>query len=161
MKRVVLVTGLLLSVSALPVLAGNNGPGCGLGQQVFKGSSGLSAHSSAATTNGSFSNQLFGITSGSLGCNQDAVVSNDLETKVFVASNMDSLAQDVAQGGGAYLSSLAALMGIDEKDKSDFYSFTQQNYETLFKAEDSTYEDVLASLDDAMTVDSRFVTYVR
>lgn len=161
MKRVVLVAGLLLSVSAFPVLAGNNGPGCGLGQQVFKGSSGLSAHSSAATTNGSFSNQLFGITSGSLGCNQDAVVSNDIEKKVFVASNMDSLAQDVAQGGGSYLTSLASLMGIKAKDKSAFYSFTQKNFETIFKTENKTYEDVIASLDAAMIDDSRLTTYVR
>jgi len=160
MKRA-LFTGLFLSVASLPAMAGSEGPGCGLGQEVWKGKSGLVAHTSAATTNGTAANQLFGITSGSLGCNKDAVVSNDLEKKVFVASNIDDLAQDIAQGNGQHLSSLASLIGIEDQDKDAFFSFTQDNFESIFKTETSTYKEVLAALDSTMSTDDRFSRYVR
>jgi len=160
MKRL-LFSGLLLSMTALPVLADNEGPGCGLGQTIWKGKSGLVAHTSAATTNGTVANQLFGITSGTLGCNKDAVASNDLEKKAFVASNIDDLAKDIAQGRGYHLSSLATLIGIPEQDKTAFFSLTQSNFETIFKTEESNYSDVLAALDDAMATNQQFVHYVR
>ncbi|MDH5301508.1 MAG: DUF3015 domain-containing protein [Gammaproteobacteria bacterium] len=160
MKRA-LISGLLLSVVALPVMAGNEGPGCGLGNQIWKGKSGLMAHISAGTTNSSFSNQAFGITSGTLGCNQNAVASNELEKKVFVASNIDDLAQDIAQGNGQHLSSLAALMGIEEQDKDAFFSLTQSNFENIFNSEEPTYKEVLAALDSTMATDQRFAHYVR
>jgi hypothetical protein len=159
MKRA-LISGLLLSIAALPAMADNEGPGCGLGQKVWKGKSGLSAHSSAATTNGTFSNQLFGITSGSLGCNKDAVASNDLEKKAFVASNIDDIAKDIAQGNGKHLSSLASLIGIQQQDREAFFSLTQNNFETIFKTEEPTYHDVLAALDSTMAADQHFARYV-
>ncbi len=159
MKRV-LFSGLLLSMSVLPVLAANNGPGCGIGQQIWKGKTGLFAHTSAATTNGSLSNQLFGITSGSLGCNKDAVAYNDLEKKAFVASNIDDIAKDVAQGNGDHLASLASLIGIETQDKDAFFTLAQNNYENIFQSEDLNYNNVLAALDNAMETDVRFIRYV-
>ena len=45
--------------------------GCGVGTMIFKGKSGLAPHVLAVTTNGTFGNQTFGMTSGTLGCNVD------------------------------------------------------------------------------------------
>ena len=159
MKKI-LFSGLLLSVMSLPVMAENNGPGCGLGNQVWKGKTGLLAHISAATTNGTGS-QTFAITSGTLGCNQNAIVYNDLEKKAFVAFNTDDLAKDVAQGNGSHLASLASLIGIEEQDKTAFFSHTQNNFETIFPSNETSYGEILAALDTTMSTDVRFAKYVR
>ena len=156
----ILLSGLLLSVSALPAMAGNNGPGCGLGETVWKGQTGLMPHISAATTNGTGSQSL-AILSGTLGCNQDAVVYKEMEKEAFVAFNTDDLAKDVAQGNGSHLASLASMIGIEEQDKTDFFSLTQDNYESIFQANNVAYKDVLAAIDTAMASDARFVRYVR
>src|SRR5690606_21045070 len=48
--------------------------GCGLGSKLFEGQRGVAPQVLAVTTNGTFGNQTFGISSGTLGCNQDGVV---------------------------------------------------------------------------------------
>ena len=51
---------------------GQNMAGCGLGSMLFKDNNNTKGvQSTAATTNGIFDNQLFGITSGTLGCTGD------------------------------------------------------------------------------------------
>lgn len=156
----ILLSGLLLSISALPVMAENNGPGCGLGETIWKGQSGLMPHISAATTNGTGSQSL-AILSGTLGCNQDAVVYKEMEKEAFVAFNADDLAKDVAQGNGSYLASLASMIGIEKKDEAEFFSLTQDNYESIFQANNGAYQNVLAAIDTAMASDARFARYVR
>jgi hypothetical protein len=44
--------------------------GCGLGTIVFEGQNGLVSQTFAVTTNGTFGNQTFGITSGTSNCEQ-------------------------------------------------------------------------------------------
>jgi hypothetical protein len=139
----------------------NNGPGCGLGQQVWKGQTGLLAHISAGTTNGTSYNQWFGISSGTLGCKDNSVVENDYQRKLFVASNFDNLAQEAAQGQGSYLTSLADLMGIGETDKIAFYSLTQDKYASLFTTTASDSANMLSALDSEMSSHPQLAKYVR
>lgn len=161
-RKLTSMVGLMMLSAPLISFAGQDGPGCGLGQMVWKGKTGLSAHSSAATTNGTFSSQLFGLTSGTLGCDPDnAVVQNDFEKKQFVAANIDSLAQDVAQGGGAHLQSLASLMGIEEQDHSLFFATTQANYDNIFTQHSSDYKAVIAAIDTAMSLNPQLKHYVQ
>ena len=156
------LVGLFMLSAPLVSFAGQDGPGCGLGQTVWKGKTGLSAHSSAATTNGTMSNQLFGLTSGTLGCDsENAVVQNDFEKKQFVAANIDSLAQDVAQGGGDHLQSLASLIGIEEQDQSKFFLTTQANYENIFTQNSTSYKSVIAAIDTAMLLNPQLRHYVQ
>jgi hypothetical protein len=110
-----------------------NGPGCGWGATLFKGQSGLFAHTAAATTNGTTWNQWFGLTSGTAGCDPDTVVSNEYQRKLFVASNMDNLSQDMAQGRGDHLDALASLLDISEQDKPGFFSLTVTTHPSLTK----------------------------
>ncbi|MFI7919119.1 DUF3015 family protein, partial [Acinetobacter baumannii] len=48
----------------------DNDVGCGVGTQVWAGQKGVVPKILAATTNGIFTNQLLGITFGTLGCRQ-------------------------------------------------------------------------------------------
>ncbi|HEY8553803.1 MAG TPA: DUF3015 family protein [Burkholderiales bacterium] len=65
-------------VSLFPVAgmaAGENNVGsCGWGSKLFDGQRGVVPQVLAATTNGTFGSQTFGISSGTSGCTQDGVV---------------------------------------------------------------------------------------
>jgi len=139
----------------------SNGPGCGWGATVFKGQSGLFAHTAAATTNGTSWNQWFGLTSGTAGCDPDTVVSNEYQRKLFVASNMDNLSQDMAQGRGDHLDALASLLYISEQDKAGFFSLTQAQLPILMDAANKGVPEMLSALDNAMLADPALAKYVR
>lgn len=159
-NRVAVSLSVLLAMGSVSAFAGD-GPGCGLGQRVWQGKSGLFAHTSAATTNGIFANQLFGITFGTLGCSPSAVVENEYEKKQFVAANIDELARDTAKGNGAHLVSLAGLMGISAEDQAAFFAVSQANYDKIFTSDMHDYRDVLAGFDNVLRADAHLSRYVR
>ncbi len=135
------------------------GPGCGLGQNIFAGQSGLAAHVLAATTNGSSSNQLFGLSFDSLGCNGETVITAEFQRNVFVANNLDNIARDAAQGGGDHLQSLAQIMQIDDGDTQRFYSLAQSNYDSLFSQHSDGHEAWLLKLDSALSANPELAKY--
>jgi hypothetical protein len=137
-----------------------SGPGCGFGQQVFAGQSGLAAHVMAATTNGSTYNQLFGLSFDSLGCNGETVVTAEFQRNVFVASNFDNIARDAAQGGGDHLQSLASIMQIQDTDAERFYTLAQVNYDALFGGTNaSDHQAWLQKLDSTLSADPTLSKY--
>ncbi|MEN8132175.1 MAG: DUF3015 family protein [Pseudomonadota bacterium] len=160
MKKVVIPAALAILGMAGYAQAGN-GPGCGWGATVWKGQSGFFAHTSAATTNGTTYNQLFGLTSGTAGCDPQSVVSNEFQREIFVSSNMDNLSREMARGGGDHLDVLASLMQIQEQDKAKFYSLTQAELPRLMNAADKGTSNVLAALDDVMLTDPILAKYAR
>lgn len=160
MKRI-MASAVIVAAGVTGSALADSGPGCGWGTMIFKGQSGIFAHTAAATTNGTSVNQWFGLTSGTGGCDPTVVVSNEYQRKLFVASNMDSLSQDMAQGRGDHLDALASLLSISEADKPGFYSLTQANLPQIMAAADQGPADVLAVLDGAMSADPVLSKYVR
>lgn len=147
-----------IGVCLLPLVVGaygtsfaDSGPGCGLGQTIFAGQSGLAAHVLAATTNGSSSNQLFGLSFDSLGCDGETVITAQFQRNVYVATNYDNLARDAAKGGGLHLQSLAALMEMESADAATFYQLAQAEYELLFGAPSADHTEWLAKLDHTLS----------
>ena len=146
-----------LAVCLLPLLAAtstqvsaDSGPGCGFGQQIFAGQTGIGPHILAATTNGTSFNQLFGLSFDSLGCNAEATVTASFQLNIFVASNFDNIARDAAQGGGEHLQSLATLMSMNAEDTVLFFQFSQQQYDSLFGQKVEDHEAWLLQLDAAL-----------
>lgn len=137
----------------------DSGPGCGLGQQIFAGQSGLAAHVMAATTNGSSFNQLFGLSFDSLGCNGETVITAEFQRNVFVANNYDDIARDAAKGGGDHLESLAELMQMQDTDAEKFYVLAQVNYDALFGDTTADSAHWLAKLDSALSADPALARY--
>jgi len=148
----------LLAATSMQVAA-DSGAGCGLGKVLFEGQSGLGPHVLAATTNGSYSNNLFGISFDSLGCNSETVITASFQRSVFVAGNFDNIAVDAAQGGGEHLQSLASLMKMTDQDAERFFSFTQQRYNALFSQPVTDYEAWLVELDAALMKDPDLSQY--
>ena len=139
-------------IPASYALAEDTGPGCGVGQMIFPNNNKIIPQILAATTNGTFANQLFGITTGTLGCTNDGIVKNDRKVDVFASVNFQNLKQDMAQGQGEYLSSLATLIGIPDEHQGDFFALTQEKYTSLLKSQDTTSGEMLIAMNQELSV---------
>lgn len=159
MRKLVLAAA-VLAMSALPAtaaLAEGTGPGCGVGTMIFKGQKGVLPQTLAATTNGTLLNQLFGMSTGTLGCEQDGIVLNEQERTMYVAANFDQIKQDMARGDGEYLTTLAALMEVAPADRAAFYTLTKDRFAALATPADA--DGLLARLDAALAADPVLARY--
>ncbi len=120
--------------------------GCGWGTLAFEGESGLAYQVMAATTNGSFGNQTFGITFGTAGCEETKNFTSNEPLNRFVADNMDNLAKDIAMGEGEYLTTLAALMEVTFNERDEFYRLLQDNFSDVFPSESISHADVIDNI---------------
>lgn len=160
MKKSLLAVGLLAGSMSTAMAASPNSVGCGLGSQLFDGQSGIFPQVLAVTTNGTFGNQTFGISSGTLGCDPDGSVVASARVPMFVGANMEGLARDMATGDGESLQSLAALLGVKEEHKATFFGATKSNFGRIFARDNVTSGDVLASLYQVMQEDAALAQYV-
>jgi len=133
--------------------------GCGLGTMIFAGQSGLIPKVFAATTNGTFGNQTFGITTGTLGCEQDGVISSRAKLSMYTGSNIENLARDMSVGHGDSLNVVADLMGIQGQDKDHFFAATKANFGKIFAPENQTAGQILAALHQVMVQDPTLAHY--
>ncbi len=97
--------------------------GCGLGSIVISKDGFVQVF--AATTNGTFSSQSFGITFGTSNCVSDGAVMVDKEQEMFVEANLDALERDIAAGGGEYLAAFTTLLGCSEGIRPEAYAAAQ------------------------------------
>lgn len=132
--------------------------GCGVGSQIWAGQSGKIPKILAATTNGLLTNQLIGITFGTLGCNGNGKVTAQVVT--FTNENSESLARDMAVGQGESLNVLASLLNVKEADKAHFFAVTKSNFSHIYSADNQNSLQVLASLQDVMAKDAVLKAYV-
>lgn len=153
LKKIAL--GCVLALGSAAAFADSDA-GCGIGSQVWAGQSGKAPKILAATTNGLFLNQLFGITFGTLGCNGTGTVTAKVVT--FTNENAENLARDMAVGQGENLNVLAELLQIKSQDKARFFAVSKANFKDIY-ASDNTLE-VLASLQQVMAKDDVLKAYV-
>ncbi len=150
----------LAGLLAVPFAAmADHGAGCGLGQQIFAGQSGLGPHVLAATTNGISSNQLFGLSFDSLGCNGESMITASYQQNIYVAGNMDNIARDAARGDGDHLQALADLLSIDNGDKAAFFALAQAHYDELFVDGSADAKEFMSRLGTAMATEPRLAKY--
>jgi Protein of unknown function (DUF3015) len=101
--------------------------GCGLGSLAFGDQKGA-IQILAATTNGLFGTQTFGITSGTSNCGESAV--GTAGTKTFIEGNREALAKDAARGSGETIDTLTVLAGC--KDSKAVGATLQKRFGELF-----------------------------
>ena len=147
MSRYLFILIILSMLFGNQLLAGEDGPGCGLGKTIFNGQKGKGAHIAAAITNDiSWTTQSSAITSGTSRCDSDGVIFKEKEQEVFVAVNLDNLSQDMAQGNGMYLQALSGLMGCTTEAFGPFAELAQDKYEVLFDTVDANAAGLLSGL---------------
>ena len=126
-------------------------PGCGLGSEIFKsGSKSVSSQTLASTTNQFLFNQMFGLSSGTVGCTNSGHFAQNERATLFANLNFDNLSQEMAQGGGEHLASLATLLGVPAEQQPAFFAMTQEKYATLVQSGETTPRAMLTSLQEAM-----------
>ena len=120
----------LVLASASSLALADNPAGCGLGTEVvFPDADEWHEYALAAITNSSSSNQTFGMTSGTLGCE---AANGPLAAQLFIDQNMDQLALDTARGQGESLEALAQVMGVARENITDFSSLMKDHFDSLF-----------------------------
>lgn len=155
-RKILMAVAAILAVAAVSVKAGSqNDAGCGLGsmliqkdiawQQVF-----------AATTNGTFGSQTFGISTGTSNCQSGGLGKTAMAQRNFVVANYRSLSQEMAAGSGEYVASLGTLVGCS--DPVAFAKFTQSKYQVLFPTADTKPEAMLQNLHSVMSQDATMST---
>ena len=103
--------------------------GCGLGSLAFGSKPGM-VQVLAATTNGLFGTQTFGITTGTSNC--QLAPGAPAAAKVFIEGNREALAKDIARGEGEALKNLSSLAGCT--DPKAVGAVLQKNFQTIFPA---------------------------
>lgn len=134
MKKLLMIAGMLVATPVAANAAAYGMAGCGLGSIVFADDPGI-VQIFAATTNGTFANQTFGITTGTSNCAGGAAIAQAEDQKAFVQVNYANLARDAAQGQGEYLSTFAHLLGCSADAQPAFFQMTQSKHSELFSDE--------------------------
>jgi len=154
------VVALMVAFPVGAMAAGENNIGsCGWGGKLFDGQRGIAPQVLGATTNGTFGNQTFGITSGTSGCTQDGVVKSNWKTAMFIDGNKSKLARDMSTGSGETLESLAKLIGIQDQHKAAFFQATKDNFSRIFASDNVTTDQVMDSLKQVLASDSELAPY--
>ncbi|HEX5380880.1 DUF3015 family protein [Acinetobacter tibetensis] len=155
LKKVALAA--VLAIGSTAAFADSDA-GCGIGSEIWAGQSGKVPKLLAATTNGLFANQLFGITFGTLGCSGSGTVTAQAVT--FTNENAEALARDMAVGQGESLNVLAELLNIKAQDKARFFAVSKQNFAEIYSTENKDSYQVLTSLQAVMAKDQVLKAYV-
>jgi hypothetical protein len=159
MKKLLAVAALAATLPLSNVAMADSDIGCGLGTMVFDGKSGKVFKVLAATTNGTSSNQVFGITFGTLGCDGTGTISSSEKLAMFIDGNIDNLARDIAKGEGETLATLSEVWGVQEADKAAFNELAQENFAEVFKSENVTSAEVFANLNNLVAEDAALANY--
>jgi hypothetical protein len=156
LRKLFVVLGAVAVVSQAGLAMAANpdtGPGCGLGKLAwadYKNQKNIAPQVMMATTNGTFGSGTFGISSGTSGCTNDGQVMADQRTNMFAAMNFDNLSQEMAQGKGEHLASLATLMGIPAEQHAAFFALTQERYTAMVEAGETSSVALVKALNDAV-----------
>ena len=132
----------------------DTGPGCGLGKEVWKNdphTDNIGKQMLISTTNNPIIPlQAFAITTGTLGCKNSGKVWVEERVNMFASANFESLSQEMAQGQGEHLASLAALMGVPAEHRAEFFAMTQDRFTSLVKAGEASPVSMVKAINDAI-----------
>ncbi len=152
MKKILVLTAVAAFVLSIPMTvmaAGYGAAGCGLGNLAFGAKPG-GQQILAATTNGTFGSQTFGITSGTSNCGDHGLLNLSKEREIFAEQNYSSLVKEMAMGEGENLITLASLYGCNANAHSEFGALVQDKFDILVKSDDTTSGEMLTLLEEEL-----------
>ena len=153
-KIIMLSVAVLFGMQAGLAMAANpdTGPGCGLGKLAwgdYAHQKNIAPQVMMATTNATGMN-TFAISSGTSGCTNDGKIMAEHKTAVFAQLNFENLSQEMAQGQGEHLASLATLMGVPDEHQAAFFALTQERYSSIVKAGETSTVAMVKAINDAI-----------
>ncbi len=114
--------------------------GCGLGSLAFGNQKG-GIQILAATTNGLFGTQTFGITTGTSNCGPGLLA---MGTKNFVEANREALAKDISRGQGEAIGAITVINAC--KDSHAVGAALQRSFGAIFPSENATSDEVTEAI---------------
>lgn len=159
MKKRLLVLVFVASFPAGAMAASDNLGGCGWGSKLFDGQRGLMPNVLAATSNGSYGTNTFGMTSGTSGCTADGVVKSNWKTAMFIDGNKEKLARDMSLGSGETLDSLANLLGMQAEHRGAFFRATKESFAKIFGSTTADTAAIVASLKEVLAANGELAPY--
>jgi hypothetical protein len=153
--KIVVLTAFALAASAATAQGGGikgtgryGTAGCGLGSLVFGNQQG-GVQILAATTNGTFGTQTFGITTGTSNCGPGLLSAG---TKNFVEANREALAKDAARGQGDAIGAIAVINRC--KDLTAVGAALQRDFKVIFPSEQASSDEITDALLTTLHSDS-------
>ena len=136
-KLAIAAAAVLSMATVTSAMAKNYGmAGCGLGSMLIKDNGFMQVF--AATTNGTFNSQTFGITSGTSNCTADGIILASKTQEAFFEANFANIQKDAASGQGEYLTAFADLMSCSESARPTINKIAQESYEKVFPSAKTT-----------------------
>lgn len=137
---------------AVEGIEGNYGmAGCGLGSVLFGKSNSVGTQILASTTNGTYANNTFGMTSGTSNCAPESTKSAataDIKKNLslFVEGNRQQLETDVAKNSGETIVAINQILKC--KDGASVGGQLQKEYNVIFKSNKNSdvAENIYSSL---------------
>lgn len=105
--------------------------GCGWGSMLMGPEGG---QVSAATTNGTFYNQGFGISFGTANCMEPGKVAAIQTQENFFVNNISQLSKEMAQGKGEYLEAFSQTFGCNSNSMPEFGGQMKKSYNAIFSS---------------------------
>ena len=135
-KGAVFAAAMMVATSAHAI---DSTGGCGLGSRAWRGQSGIIPQVLAMTTNGFLSNNTFGVTLGTSGCDPNGRVTGGTGKLVLavIENNMEQFAMDASAGKGETIDTIAGILDVDsaklgaKAQQSFAYLFTDENVEAV------------------------------
>lgn len=158
MKKTLLAVA-LIGTSFGAQASAPGGSGCGWGNMLFEGESGMPMHVLGSFVNGTSGNRTFGITSGTNGCDTSGSLAYYGENLLAQRGMMEEVAQDMAVGDGEALTALTVAMGIEPGDRGHFKQTMHRNFDTIFSGENVTAQEVMSNIRNVMESDDELATY--
>ncbi|MBX3319087.1 MAG: DUF3015 family protein [Nitrospira sp.] len=151
-----LTSAIVFSQSGASLAAWGDGPGCGLGKVVFdKEPKSILLQHLGSTLN--VPSQPFALSTGVSGCTNNGMIVKEKQATMFASLNFDNLSQEMAQGHGEHLASLATLMGVPAERQPEFFLLAQDRYLSLMQAGEVSPTAMLSALQAAMARQSMMV----
>ncbi len=145
-------------IAASSVSHANGHHGCNFETLNFSDTAGeLFSQTTVDATTALTTYELFGFSSDD--CDTEITTSATFQRSVYVAHNLDSIEQNIAQGNGAHLESLATLMQMPENDAQHFFTIAKLNYDNLFGSSTTGYSEWLDRLDATLEADAQLAKY--
>mgnify|MGYP001414790061 CR=1 FL=1 len=153
MKRIsiclAVTTACVMGYAGTGFAAWGDGPGCGLGKVVFeKEPKSILLQHLGSTSN--VPSQPFAISSGTSGCTNNGMIVKEKQATMFASLNFENLSQEMAQGHGEHLVSLAALLGVPSERQPEFLSLAQDRYLNFVEVGEVSPKAMVEALQGAM-----------
>ena len=162
-KIVVLIVAMVIAIPLTAFAARDGGAGCGIGAIVMKGESTKNDHMAASAIewviNYFIPFQLFGMSSGTLGCDTSGTIQPASSGSAFIQQNKAQFIADVSRGEGEVLNNFMALIGVEKADQTVFKSSLKTNFAQIFNGPQTSSIEIASSINQVLAADEQLAKY--